>query len=339
MSLDLVPVWTAILAFGVFMYVLLDGFDLGVGILFPLAHGHDERTMMMNSIAPIWDFNETWLVLGGVGLLAAFPLAFAIIIPAVYLPILFMLIGLIFRGVAFEFSHLAHRRGFWSGSFFVGSLVATFAQGVVLGTYVQGIPVTGRAYSGGTFDWITPFALLTGLGLIAGYGLLGACWLVMKTEGPLQEWSRRMARRFAIGVAAFVAMVSIWTPLLQPQIRERWFGGEHPFWLWPVPVITAALFVALWRSIPQRHFVPFLASLGIFFMGYVGLGISIFPMVVPYDLDLWATAASPRSQAFLMIGTLFLLPIILAYTVYSSYVFRGKVRADAGYAHTEAAVR
>jgi cytochrome d ubiquinol oxidase subunit II len=339
MSLDLVPLWTAILAFGVFMYVLLDGFDLGVGILFPFARGADERTLMMNSIAPIWDFNETWLVLGGVGLLAAFPLAFAIIIPAVYFPILFMLVGLIFRGVAFEFSHLAHRRGFWSASFFTGSLVATFAQGVVLGTYVQGIPVTGRAFSGGTFDWLTPFALLTGLGLVAGYGLLGACWLVMKTEGPLQEWSRRMARRFTLGIAAFVAMVSIWTPLLQPQIRERWFGGEHPFWLWPVPVITAALFVMLWRSIPRRHFTPFLASLGIFFMGYVGLGISIFPKVVPYGLDLWDTAAGPRSQAFLMIGTLFLLPVILGYTVYSYYVFRGKVQADAGYGHTEAAVR
>ena len=339
MALDLVPLWAAILAFGVFMYVLLDGFDLGVGILFPFAPDQESRNTMMDSVAPIWDFNETWLVLGGVGLLAAFPLAFAIIIPAVYFPILFMLIGLIFRGVAFEYTHLARRRGFWSASFFVGSLVATFAQGVVLGTYVQGIPVTGRAYSGGTFDWVTPFALLTGLGLIAGYGLLGACWLVMKTEGPLQEWSRRMARRFTIGVAVFVAMVSVWTPLLQPQIRERWFGGEHPLWLWPVPVITAALFVTLWRSIPRRHFVPFLSSLGIFFMAYVGLGISIFPKVVPYDLDLWDTAAGPRSQAFLMVGTLFLLPIILAYTVYSYYVFRGKVKADAGYAHTEAAVR
>ena len=339
MALDLVPLWTAILAFGVFMYVLLDGFDLGVGILFPFAHGAEERTLMMNSIAPIWDFNETWLVLGGVGLLAAFPLAFAIIIPAVYFPILFMLVGLIFRGVAFEFSHLAHRRGFWSASFFAGSLVATFAQGVVLGTYVQGIPVSGRAYVGGAFDWLTPFALLTGLGLVTGYGLLGACWLVMKTEGALQEWSRRMARRFTVGIAAFVAMVSLWTPFLQPQVRERWFGGEHPLWLWPVPVITAALFVALWRSIPRRHFVPFLASLGIFLMGYVGLGISIFPKVVPYTLDLWDTAAGPRSQAFLMVGTLVLLPVILGYTVYSYYVFRGKVQADAGYAHTEAAVR
>jgi cytochrome d ubiquinol oxidase subunit II len=338
MALDLVPLWTAILAFGVFMYVLLDGFDLGVGILFPLAHGPHERELMMNSIAPIWDFNETWLVLGGVGLFAAFPLAFAIVIPAVYFPILFMLVGLIFRGVAFEFSHLTHRaRGFWSGSFFVGSLVATFAQGVVLGTYVQGLPVTGRAYSGGTFDWLTPFALLTGLGLVTGYGLLGSCWLVMKTEGELQEWARRMARTFAIGVAAFVAMVSLWTPMLQPQIRMRWFGGDHPLWLWPVPVITAALFVWLWRSIARGHFAPFVFALAIFLMGYIGLGISIFPMVVPYVYDLWQTAAPSRSQAFLMIGTLFLLPVILWYTLYSYYVFRGKVKAGTGYGAPHAA--
>ncbi|HZZ93649.1 MAG TPA: cytochrome d ubiquinol oxidase subunit II [Usitatibacter sp.] len=335
MALDLVPLWTAILAFGVFMYVLLDGFDLGVGILFPLAHGVQERSLMMNSIAPIWDFNETWLVLGGVGLLAAFPIAFAIIIPAVYFPILFMLVGLIFRGVAFEFSHLAKKRAFWSGGFFVGSLVATFSQGVVLGTYVQGIPVSGRAFVGGSFDWLTPFALLTGLGLIAGYGLLGACWLVMKTEGELQAWARRMARGFTIGVAAFVAMVSVWTPLLEPQVRSRWFGGDHPFWLWPVPLVTAGLFVWLWRSIARGHFAPFLAGMGIFLMAYIGLGISIFPLVVPYTYDLWQSAASPSSQAFLMIGTLFLLPIILGYTVYSYYVFRGKVQAGTGYGHAE----
>jgi cytochrome d ubiquinol oxidase subunit II len=332
MSLDLVPLWTAILAFGVFMYVLLDGFDLGVGILFPLAPGHEDRELMMNSIAPIWDFNETWLVLGGVGLLAAFPLAFAIIIPAVYFPILFMLVGLIFRGVAFEFSHLSQRgRSFWHGAFFAGSLVATFAQGIVLGTYVQGIPVSGRAFSGGILDWATPFAVFTGLGLMTGYGLLGACWLVMKTEGELQAWSRKMAQRFAIGVAVFVGVVSLWTPLLQPQVRARWFGGDHPLWLWPVPVITAALFVGLWRSIPRGHFAPFLCALGIFFMAYLGLGISIFPLVVPYVYDLWETAAGPRSQAFLMIGTLFLLPVIVGYTIYSYYVFRGKVQSGTGY--------
>jgi cytochrome d ubiquinol oxidase subunit II len=332
MALDLVPLWAAILAFGVFMYVLLDGFDLGVGILFPFAPHAASRDTMMDSVAPIWDFNETWLVLGGVGLLAAFPLAFAIVIPAVYFPILFMLIGLIFRGVAFEFRHLSQRRHYWDRSFFAGSLLATFSQGIVLGTFVQGIPVAGRQYAGGSIDWLTPFALLTGAGLIAGYGLLGACWLVLKTEGEVQVWARRKARQLTIGVAAFVAMVSLWTPFIQPQIRERWFGGDHPLWLWPVPLITFALFAILWRSLARgRDNTPFFAALGIFAMAYLGLAISIFPMVVPYHFDLWQAAATPRSQAFLVIGTLFLLPIILGYTVWSYWVFRGKVQAGSGY--------
>ena len=332
MNLDLVPLWTLILAFAVFMYVLLDGFDLGVGILFPLAPHHEDRDLMMGSVAPVWDFNETWLILGGGGLLAAFPLAFAIVIPAVYFPILFMLLGLIFRGVAFEFRHLSTRKHYWDRSFFAGSLLATFAQGLVLGTYVQGIPVEGRAFSGGSLVWLTPFAILTGAGLIAGYGLLGACWLVFKTEGDLQEWSRRKALQFTVGVAAFVGMVSIWTPLMQPQIRARWFGGDHPFWLWPVPLVTLALFAILWRALKRRQdLVPFLAALGIFAMAYLGLAISIFPMVVPYEVSLWQAAAAPRSQAFLLIGTLFLLPFVLAYTVFSYYVFRGKVKAGHGY--------
>jgi cytochrome d ubiquinol oxidase subunit II len=333
MALDLVPLWAAILAFGVFMYVLLDGFDLGIGILFPFAPDAASRDTMMDSVAPIWDFNETWLVLGGVGLLAAFPLAFAIVIPAVYFPILFMLIGLIFRGVAFEFRHLSQRRHYWNGAFFAGSLVATFSQGIVLGTFVQGIPVAGRDYAGGSLGWLTPFALLTGAGLVAGYALLGACWLVLKTEGALQAWARGKARMSSIGVAAFIAMVSIWTPLIQPQIRERWFDGEHPLWLWPVPLITFALFALLWRSLARGggDATPFLAALGIFAMGYLGLAISIFPMVVPYTFDLWQAAAAPNSHAFLMIGTLFMLPIILGYTVWSYWVFRGKVKAGSGY--------
>ncbi|MCC7326287.1 MAG: cytochrome d ubiquinol oxidase subunit II [Burkholderiales bacterium] len=332
MALDLVPLWALILAFAVFMYVLLDGFDLGIGVLFPFAPDAASRELMLRSVAPIWDFNETWLVLGGIGLFAVFPLAFAIVIPAVYFPILFMLIGLIFRGVAFEFRHLSERRQDWDRAFVAGSIIATFSQGIVLGTFVQGLPVEGRAYVGGSLGWCTPFAILTGLGLIAGYGLLGACWLVLKTDGELQQWARRKARYFAIGVAAFVVMVSVWTPLLQPQIRERWFGGPQLLWLWPVPLITLALFVLLWRSLAgERHVTPFLAALGIFGMAYLGLGISIFPMVVPYTFDLWQAAATPKSQAFLMIGTMFLLPIVLGYTVYSYWVFRGKVTAGNGY--------
>ena len=331
MTLDLVPLWAAILALGVFMYVLLDGFDLGVGILFPFAPDDASRDLMMNSVAPIWDGNETWLVLGGVALLAAFPLAFAIILPAVYFPILFMLIGLIFRGVAFEFRHLTHKR-YWDHSFHWGSVVATFAQGVVLGTYVQGIPVAGRVYAGSSFDWLTPFALLTGVGLIVGYALIGACWLVLKTEGELEAWARKKAILLTFGVAAFIAMVSIWTPFIQPQIYRRWFAWPNLLLLSPVPVITLALFVWLLRSLRSgREAAPFLAALGLFAMCYLGLGISIVPMIVPYTVTLWAAQSAAKSQAFMLIGTLFLLPIIVMYTGWSYWVFRGKVKAGSGY--------
>ena len=331
-QLDLVPLWAAILGFGVFMYVLLDGFDLGVGILFPFAPDDAGRDLMMASVAPIWDGNETWLVLGGVALLAAFPLAFAIIIPAVYFPILFMLLGLLFRGVAFEFRHMSQKRERWDRSFFAGSVVATFAQGVVLGTYVQGIPVAGRQYTGGGLDWVTPFALATGAGLIVGYGLLGACWLVMKTEGALKDWACRKARILSLAVAAFIGMVSVWTPFLEPQVRARWFGWPNLLWLSPVPLITLALFVLLWRALAaKRDVAPFVAALGLFLMCYIGLGISIWPMVVPYTITLWAAASAAKTQAFLMIGTLFLLPIIVMYTGWSYWVFRGKVKAHAGY--------
>ena len=331
MTLDLVPLWAAIIALGVFMYVLLDGFDLGVGLLFPFAPDDASRDLMMASVAPIWDGNETWLVLGGVALLAAFPLAFAIILPAVYFPLLFMLVGLIFRGVAFEFRHLTHKR-YWDHAFHWGSLVATFAQGIVLGTYVQGIPIAGRQFAGGSFQWATPFAVLTGIGLIIGYALIGACWLVMKTEGELQAWARRKAIVLTFGVAAFIAMVSIWTPFIQPQIYHRWFAWPNLLLLSPVPFVTLALFVWLLRSLRTgREVAPFLSALGLFAMCYLGLGISIVPMIVPYTVTLWAAGSGAKSQAFLILGTLFLLPIIVMYTAWSYWVFRGKVRAGAGY--------
>jgi cytochrome d ubiquinol oxidase subunit II len=331
LALDIVPLWAGVLALSVFMYVLLDGFDLGIGILFPYAPDDASRDQMMNSVAPIWDGNETWLVMGGIALLAAFPLAFAVILPAVYFPILFMLVGLTFRGVAFEFRHLTHKR-YWDHAFHWGSVVATIAQGLVLGTYVQGIPVNGRVYAGGSFDWATPFALLTGVGLIAGYGLIGACWLVMKTEGPLQDWARKKAMTFTFGVAAFIGAVSIWTPFIQLQIYARWFAWPNLLLLAPVPVITLALFAWLLRSLKARRDVaPFLAALGLFGMCYLGLGISIIPMIVPYSITFWAAASSGKSQTFLLVGTVFLLPIIVMYTGWSYWVFRGKVKAGVGY--------
>jgi cytochrome d ubiquinol oxidase subunit II len=333
MQLDLVPVWTLILGFGVFMYVLLDGFDLGVGILFPAMHGEDERTLAMNSVAPVWDGNETWLVLGGVGLLAVFPLAFAIIIPAVYFPILLMLLGLIFRGVAFEFRLKTTRaRHWWNRSFFAGSLVATYFQGVVLGAFVEGFDVSGRAFAGTSFDWLRPFPLLTGAGLVFGYTLLGATWLVMKTEADLQQWSRRVAERALFGVLAFIAMVSIWTPAANAGIAARWFSWPNIAFFAPVPIVTALIAWMTWRTLRAGHEnLPFVGAMGLFAMCYLGLAISLFPYIVPYAVTLWDAASSPSTQAFTLVGTLFLLPIVFMYTGWSYYVFRGKVRGDLGY--------
>jgi cytochrome d ubiquinol oxidase subunit II len=333
MPIDLVPIWTVILGVAVFMYVLLDGFDLGVGILFPFIRDEDARTLMMGTVAPVWDGNETWLVLGSVGLLAAFPTAFSIIIPALYFPILLMLLGLIFRGVAFEFRlKVTQHRQRWSAAFCVGSIVATFFQGVVLGKYVQGFAVSGHAYAGTSHDWFAPFPLATGFGLRFGYAMLGATWLVMKTEGELQSWARLQALRALYGVLAFIAMVSVWTPLLHRPIADRWFTFPNIAWLAPVPIVTAGIAYATWRALRRGgDYVPFIGAMGLFAMCSLGLGISLFPYIVPYALTLWDASAVPSSQMFMLIGTLFLLPIVFMYTGWSYYVFRGKVRSDAGY--------
>jgi cytochrome bd ubiquinol oxidase subunit II len=333
MVLDLVPLWTVLLGLAVFFYVIFDGFDLGVGILYGFAPDESGRRLLMNSVAPIWDGNETWLVFGGLGLLAAFPLAFAIIIPAVYFPILIMLLSLVFRGAAFEFrfKHTELRR-FWDGAFCGGSALATFAQGVVLGAFIQGFEVAGRQFSGTSFDWITPFALLTGVALMFGYSLLGAGWLVLKTEGELQEWARRAGRVCLIAVLVAVVAVSIWTPLMNGAIAQRWFSWPNIVFLAPVPVITAFIAAAEWYALAQGYDVlPFVGAIGLFLMSYIGIATSLWPMIVPFHYTLWEAASSEGTQAFLLIGTLFLLPIILIYTAWSYWVFRGKVRAEVGY--------
>ncbi len=332
MVLDLVPIWTIILGIAVFMYVLLDGLDLGVGIL----HGfmpEKYRVLAMNSIAPIWDGNETWLVLGGLGLLAAFPLAFGIIIPAVYFPILVMLLALVFRGAAFEFRFRRPAlRRFWDRAFNVGSMVATFAQGAVLGSYIQGFQVSGRIFSGGSFDWLTPFSVLTGVSLMFGYSLLGAAWLILKTEGEAQAWARRAGRIALIGVIVAIGAVSLWTPLADPDIAQRWFSWPNMAFLAPVPLITLVLAGIEWRTLQRGNEVlPFLSGLGLFLMSYIGIAISLWPDIVPHRYSLHEAASSPSTQAFLLIGTLFLLPVIFTYSAWSYWVFRGKVRGDLGY--------
>ena len=333
MTLDLVPLWAGILSLAVLMYVLLDGFDLGVGMLFFFRRHEEDRDLMVASVAPVWDFNETWLILGGGGLLAVFPLAFAIIIPAVYFPILLMLLGLLFRGVAFEFRDApAARKRLWNVAFAYGSLIATFAQGVVLGNFIRGFPVSGRSFAGTSWDWVAPFPLLTGLGLMVGYCLLGATWLVMKTEGELQQWARGVARWFLLGLLAFFVMVSVWTPLAQARIAERWFSYPNLVLFSPVPLLTAALALMLWRFLKRgRDVLPFVCAMGLFFLAYTGLIISLWPYVAPPSVTLWDAATAPMSQQFLMVGTMFLLPVILLYVFWSYWVFRGKVKAGMGY--------
>ncbi len=333
MPFDLAFIWAGLIAFAVLAYVILDGFDLGVGILFSFVQGEDKRDQMMNSVAPVWDGNETWLVLGGGGLFAVFPLAYSIIMPALYAPIIVMLLGLIFRGVAFEFRWKT-RRGqfFWDWAFAGGSTVAAFAQGVALGALVQGIPVANRAYAGGWWDWLTPFSVLTGLALVVGYALLGATWLVMKTEGDLQRRAYAMARWAAPATLALIGIVSLWTPFLNAVYRARWFGWPQVLLVVPVPLLVGACAYALWTGLAEgRQVVPFLASLALFVLCFVGLGISFYPHIVPNSVTIWDAAAPDNSLSFLLVGASVLVPLILIYTAYSYWVFRGKVATAGGY--------
>lgn len=337
MSVDVTVVWAAIIAFSVFMYVLLDGFDLGLGILFPLMEDERERDVAMNSVAPIWDFNETWLVLGAAGLFGAFPLAYAALLPAFYLPILVMLIALVFRGVTFEFRFKVHEhKSLWSRAFFFGSLLATFAQGVVLGTFVQGVPVENGQYAGGAFDWLTPFSLMTGAALVFGYALLGATWLVAKSTGRLHDWAQRAAIRLTVAVIGFMAIVSLWVPFLSDRIADRWFSWPNLLYLSPVPLLVAVTGLSLWRTVVRaggREILPFLLAMLLFLLGFLGLAISLWPNLIPPDISIWEAAAPRSSQLFLLVGMLILLPVLLGYVGYTYWVFRGKVGEDVGYDH------
>lgn len=330
---DILPlVWFGIIGFGVFMYVLLDGFVLGIGVLSGLAHGEYERDIMMNSVAPIWDGNETWLVLGGTGLLAAFPPAYTVLLPALYLPLTLMLIALIFRGVAFEFRFKAERKFGWNLAFCLGSIVAAFCQGVTLGAIVQGVNTQGAQYVGGAFDWLTPFSLITGVALVVGYALLGATWLVMKTQGTLQAQGHRWSRVLLTGVIAFMAIVSLYVPFLDGDYATRWFGLPQTLFMAPFPLAAVAISWLLYRSVARgQEYWPFVLSLAMFAVGYAGLAASFWPHIIPPNLTIWNAASPPESQRFLIVGLAVLLPFILFYTGWSYWVFRGKVGRDMGY--------
>jgi cytochrome d ubiquinol oxidase subunit II len=326
-SVDLPTVWAFILAFAVFAYVVLDGFDLGIGILFSVFDVGRERDTAMNSVAPVWDGNETWLVLGGGGLMAAFPLAYAVVMPALYAPVIAMLLALIFRGVAFEFRWRdpGHRK-FWDAAFTGGSIVAALAQGITLGALLQGISVDDRSYAGGWWEWLSPFSLLTGVSLVIGYALLGATWLIMKTEGSVQDHAFRLARIAGILVIVCVALVSAVTPFLEQAYYERWFAWPNVLFTAQVPLLVAIAAIAFFFSLARRYErLPFLLALGLFALSMAGLGVSMFPDIVPGAISIHDAAAPDSSLIFMLIGAGILIPIILAYTAYSYWIFRGKV--------------
>ena len=327
---DLATVWAFIIAFAVFAYIVMDGFDLGIGILFPTFKVGRERDTAMNSIAPVWDGNETWLVLGGGGLMAAFPLAYGVVMTALYPPIIAMVLGLVFRGVAFEarWRDPDHRR-WWDIAFAGGSIVASFCQGVTLGAMLQGIAIENRGYAGGWLDWLTPFSLLTGAGVVCGYALLGATWLIWKTDGSIQERAFRLVKPAGIATLAVIGLVSLATLNLDYTYREKWLGYPAVLLTAQVPLLTAIIAFAFYRSIRKRREArPFFLALALFLMSFIGLGISMYPYIVPDHLTIWEAAAPASSQWFMLVGAVVLIPIILSYTAFSYWVFRGKVTAE-----------
>ncbi|HTJ95397.1 MAG TPA: cytochrome d ubiquinol oxidase subunit II [Pararobbsia sp.] len=331
--MDVTVIWAAIIALGIFMYVALDGFDLGIGMIFPFFPDPTERDMMMHSIAPVWDGNETWLVLGGAALLAAFPVVYSVVLSSLYLPIIFMLICLIFRGVSFEIRGKANKtKNLWNLAFICGSAGATFFQGVILGAYIHGIPVQNGVFSGDAFFWVTPFTFFTGMGLMFTYALLGACFLVIKLDGDMQHRMHDLIWPLTLVLLGFVVVVSIWTPLTDGEIAHRWFDSSFRMRLYPVPVLVAIVAVLMYRAVVTRHDnAPFVLALILVLLGYIGLCVSIWPYAIPNSITLWQAAAPRSSQVFTLVGAVIVIPIILIYTTAGYWVFRGKVERGATY--------
>ncbi|MGB1297806.1 MAG: cytochrome d ubiquinol oxidase subunit II [Psychrobium sp.] len=334
MGFDLSVIWFGIIIFATLMYIVMDGFDLGIGIIMPAIQDKRQRDTMVNSVAPFWDGNETWLVMGGAALLGAFPLAYTIILDALAIPLSIMVIALIFRGVAFEFrfKSLPSHVMFWDRAFIVGSIIATLCQGMVVGAVIDGFQVQDRRFSGGSMDWLTPFSLFCGVGLIAAYAFLGNTWLIMKTEGELQKRLYKMAPNVLFLLFVTVIIVSIWTAFGHELIAERWFSTPNIYYFLPVPFLTLLLFYLSKVAFTKQQSVrPFLYALGIVFLGFTGLGISIWPNIIPPSISIWEAAAPPQSQGFMLVGTLFIIPVILMYTFWNYYVFSGKVKESDSY--------
>lgn len=311
------------------LYVTLDGFDLGVGILFPFAPRSADRDAMMRSLAPMWDGNETWLVLGGMVLLAGFPTAFSILLPAFYVPLALMLLGLVLRGVAFEFrSQKGALEIGWSTAFSGGSLLAGFCQGAILGAFVEGrILVVGNRFAGGPFDWVSFFSVATGLGVVAGYAMLGAGWLIWRTNGNTQVFAREIARPALLGAGSAVALVSVWTPLESHLIAVRWFSFPNLLILAPLPIVAIVAWVVAWRSlwVKEREWLPFAASIVLFVSALLGVGISVWPAAIPGVMTIWEGVSAPRTQMIVAWALIMIVPVILSYVGFSYWVFRGKI--------------
>lgn len=333
--LDLPLIWGILIATAIFLYVLLDGFDLGCGILFPFAPSDKCRSHIMNSIAPFWDGNETWLILGGGGLFVAFPLAYSVLMTAFYIPLILMLLGLVFRGVAFEFRFKSSKKHqpIWDVAFHAGSLLATFMQGVLLGNFIQGINVADRSFAGGPLDWANGFAITTGISLVFGYALLGACWIIMKTKDQTQIWAQNVARYVLVFVVIAMGIISITMPFIDERITKLWFSLPNFYYLLPIPLVTIVSVIILWRDLGsiKREVRPFFLTIGLFFLNYIGLALSLYPWIVPFKYTIWQAAAAPTSQSLVLIGVVIFLPIILIYTGYCYYVFRGKTSDKAHY--------
>jgi len=326
--MDIVLMSAALIGFGILVYVLLDGFDLGVGILFLWAPRDADRNVMMSSIAPVWDGNATWLIFGGGVLFAAFPTAYSIVLPALYVPIMVMLLALIFRGVAFEYRLKTNptHRWVWDTAFWGGSTVVALMQGMMLGAVIEGFRVVNNRYVGGPFDWLTSFSVTTGFALVMGYALLGSTWLIMKTEEATQLWARSVAKPLLLIVLCFILMVSIKTPLEYPQIAQRWFSFPNILWLSPVPGLTTGLALKAWKGIiSKEEHSPFWCTIGLFVLSYLGLAISLYPYLVMPHLTFWDLAAPESSLKFVLGVSCFTLPIVFGYTIFVYRVFKGKV--------------
>lgn len=334
MHFDLSVIWFAIIVFATLMYIIMDGFDLGIGILMPFVKNEQQKDVMVNSVAPVWDGNETWIVLGGASLFGAFPLAYAIIIEALTIPLTLMLIALIFRGVAFEFRFkaLENHLKFWDRSFMAGSILTTFFQGIVVGAVIQGFDVEQRVFVGGQLDWMEPFPIFCGFGLLATYALLGSTWLIMKTEGELQKRMFGFTNTTLMAMISALVIVSVWTPLAYPSIAQRWFSLPNLYYLIPVPVLTGLVCLKIADSVRKRkERSPFMMALIIVILGFAGLGISIWPNIVPPGISIWDAASPASSQSFMLVGAMIIIPVILAYTFWSYYVFAGKVKEGEAY--------